>query len=54
MFKKCCNFYCCHTNLTIHDYQKLLVNGLEVMHIDIDSASTGQVRTKGHLSAQFV
>ena len=32
----------------------LYVNGLEVMHSDIDSITTGQVRIKGHLSAQFV
>ena len=28
---------------------KLHVNGLEVMHSDIDSVTTGQVRIKGHL-----
>ena len=29
------------------------MNGLEVMHIDIDSVNTGQVRIKDHLSEQF-
>ena len=46
---KVCNvnaalFYRCHTNLsvTIQTYQKLHVNGLEVMISDIDSVTTGQ------------
>ena len=43
-----------HNNLTIHNFQKLHVNGLEVMHSDIGRVTTGQVRIKGHLSAQFV
>ena len=33
---------------------KLHVNGFEVIHSDIDSVTTGQVRIKGHLRAQFV
>ena len=37
-------FYLCHTNLTIHNYQKLHVNGLEVMHSDVNSVTTGQGR----------
>ena len=35
-------FYQCHTNLTIQNYKKLHVSGLEVMHSDIDSVTTGQ------------
>ena len=31
--------------------KKLHVNGVEVMHSDIDSLTTGQVRIKDHLSA---
>ena len=54
MFNKCCIFYQRHTNLTIQNFQKLHMNGLEVMHSDIDSVTTGQFRIKGHLSAQFV
>ena len=33
---------------------KLHVNGLEVIHSEFDSVTTGQGRIKGHLSAQFV
>ena len=39
-------FYRCRTNLTIQNYQKLNVNGLEVMHSDTVSVTTGQVRLK--------
>ena len=50
------HFYWCRTNLTIQNYHKTAwhVNGLEVVHSDIDSVTTGQVRIKGHLSSQFV
>ena len=54
MHCKCCNFYQCNTNLTIQNFQKLHVNGVEVMHSDIDNVTTGQVMIKGHLRAQFV
>ena len=47
-------YYRCHINLTIQIYEKLHANGLEVMHSDIDILTTGHVRIKGHLSAQFV
>ena len=33
---------------------KLHVNGLEVIHSYIDGVTTGTVRIKGHLRAQFV
>ena len=33
---------------------KLHVKGFDVMQSDINSVTTGQVRNKGHLSAQFV
>ena len=46
-------FLWCHTSLTIQNYQTLHLNCLEVMHSDIDSVTTGQVRIKGHLSAKF-
>ena len=54
----------CNVNATIfigvvpiYQYKislKLHVNGFEVMQSDIDSVTTGHVRNKGHLSAQFV
>ena len=41
-----------HSNNT--KVSKMHVNGLEVMHRNLDSVTTGQVRIIGHLSAQFV
>ena len=37
-----------HTNPTIHNYNKLHVDGLEAMHRYINSVNTGQAWIKGH------
>ena len=46
----CCIFCQHHTNLTILNYNKMHVNGLEAMHMYINSVTAGQARIEGHLS----
>ena len=43
-----------HINSTTHDLKKKHVDGLEAMHMYINSGTTGQASIKGHLSVQFV